>query len=410
MKKLLSAGLALLFALTSVFSVLAAPPVPPVRAPAASGSNAIDFDDLMSGRLPVASNSDTLSDGLLDESFSVIPYSSLGSINNTVGFGGMFLYADMYDSNEKYLGSTQSSVDGQGHAVLKMKPDCTYFNFSIYLTGTSLPSSGKYTFTADFSSDMSVVWDAKAGVTASKKYTNAQIDNKFSGGVFPLRQNSGDFQFSGVVDFGSGLSRVLFSVSLKRTDNGYHKGDPFGGFAKVNLKYTPDVAPDYSTPGTGSGASAQDFQNGVTTIMGNISDKLVEIVATISDQLKALWDQMYNFMHLEQLKNDDKNTGQIVDAINNQGSQVGQDITNSIDNNTQNIINNNNQNFDNLQNGYDNTGMNSDKDKLDNALNGYDELEDSVVDQVKDNINDFEFQNPGREYPKVCVNLQTDVR
>ena len=124
--------------------------------------------------------------------------------------------------------------------------------------------------------------------------------------------------------------------------------------------------------------------------MGNISDTLVEIVAAISDQLKALWDQMYNFMHLEQLKNDDKNTGQIVDAINNQGSQVGQDITNSIDNNTQNIINNNNQNFDNLQNGYDNTGMNSDKDKLDNALNGYDELEG--------------------EYPKVCVNLQTDVR
>lgn len=68
MKKLLSAGLALLFALTSVFSVLAAPPVPPVRAPAASGSNAMDLDDLMSGRLPVASGSDTDS----------IPYSSLG--------------------------------------------------------------------------------------------------------------------------------------------------------------------------------------------------------------------------------------------------------------------------------------------------------------------------------------------
>lgn len=47
MKKLLSAGLALLFALTSVFSVLAAPPVPPVRAPSASGSNAIDFYGLM---------------------------------------------------------------------------------------------------------------------------------------------------------------------------------------------------------------------------------------------------------------------------------------------------------------------------------------------------------------------------
>lgn len=390
MRKLLSVCLVVLFVLTSAFSALASP----FSMPAASGSNAIDSESLMSGRLPVASGSDALCDEPLDESFSVIPYSSLGSINNTVGFGGMFLYADMYDSNEKYLGSTQSPVDGQGHAVLKMKPDCTYFNFSIYLTGTSLPSSGKYTFTADFSSDMSVVWDAKAGVTASKKYTNAQIDNKFSGGVFPLRQNSGDFQFSGVVDFGSGLSRVLFSVSLKRTDNGYHKGDPFGGFAKVNLKYTPDAAPDYSTPGTGAGASAQDFQNGVTNLMGNISDKLVEIVATISDQLKALWDQMYNYMHLEQLKNDDKNTGQIVDAINSQGEQVGQDITNSIDNNTQNIINNNNQNFDNIQNGYDNTGMGADKDKLDSAINGYDKLEDDVVNQVKDNINQFEFKNP----------------
>lgn len=47
MKKLRSAGLALLLVLTSAFSVLAAPPVPPARAPAASGSNAIDFYGLM---------------------------------------------------------------------------------------------------------------------------------------------------------------------------------------------------------------------------------------------------------------------------------------------------------------------------------------------------------------------------
>jgi|GEM_PF-1290093 len=393
MKKLRSAGLALLFALTSVFSVLAAPPVPPVRAPAASGSNAMDLDGLMSGRLPVASNSDALSDGLLDESFSVIPYSSLGEINNTVGFDDMWLYVDMYDINGKFMGNVQTPVDDRGHAVLRMRPDCTYFFFAIILRGTSLPSSGKYTFTVDFSSDMSVVWGDTLFVRGSKSYNNAETDETVSK-TFAVRQNSGDFQASGVIEFGSGLKQVSFMLGLAENNHGYHKGDPFGGFAKVNLKYTPDVAPDYSTPGTGSGASAQDFQNGVTTIMGNISDKLVEIVATISDQLKALWDQMYNFMHLEQLKNDDKNTGQIVDAINNQGSQVGQDITNSIDNNTQNIINNNNQNFDNLQNGYDNTGMNSDKDKLDNALNGYDELEDSVVDQVKDNINDFEFQNP----------------
>ena len=47
MKKLRSAGLALLLVLTSAFSVLAAPSVPPARAPATSGSNAIDFYGLM---------------------------------------------------------------------------------------------------------------------------------------------------------------------------------------------------------------------------------------------------------------------------------------------------------------------------------------------------------------------------
>lgn len=369
---------------------MAAPSVVPV----ASGSDAIDSESLMSGRLPVASGSDALSDEPLDESFSVIPYSSLGSINNTVGFGGMWLYADMYNSAGSYIGNVRTPVDGRGHAVLKMNPDCSRFILAILLTGTSLPSSGKYTFTVDFSSDMAVKWRSHASISANKPRLNAESSNSFILDGFSVRQNSGDFQFSGVCEFGSGLSSVYFSVGLLEKDNGYHQGDPFGGFAKVNLKYTPDAVPDFSTPGTGAGASAQDFQNGVTNIMGNISDKLVEIVATISDQLKALWDQMYNYMHLEQLKNDDKNTGQIVDAINSQGEQVGQDITNSIDNNTQNIINNNNQNIDKIQNGYDNTGMGADKDKLDSAINGYDKLEDDVVNQVKDNINQFEFKNP----------------
>ncbi|MBR9943105.1 hypothetical protein KE502_04600 [Clostridiaceae bacterium Marseille-Q3526] len=47
MKKLRPAGLALLLALTSAFSALAAPAVPPARAPAVSSSNAIDFYGLM---------------------------------------------------------------------------------------------------------------------------------------------------------------------------------------------------------------------------------------------------------------------------------------------------------------------------------------------------------------------------
>ena len=376
MKKLRSAGLALLLVLTSAFSALAAPSVPPARAPAASGSNAIDFDDLMSGRLPVASGSDADS----------IPYSSLGSVTNTVDYSAVDVIIYCYRDG-KTLGRVIVKLDPDGYfhtTGTGRWPDADSFRVYFSILPEVLPSSGTYLTTVDFSSDFSLKWDErshyaffKQGKISALQQTSYYQDN--------VRQNPGDFQFQSVIDIGSNLKEMSLGVS---TDE-IIPSEGIGGYVKINFTVSSEST-NISTPGTGSGASTQDFQNGVTDIMGNISDTLVEIVAAISDQLKALWDQMYNFMHLEQLKNDDKNTGQIVDAINNQGSQVGQDITNSIDNNTQNIINNNNQNFDNLQNGYDNTGMNSDKDKLDNALNGYDELEG--------------------EYPKVCVNLQTDVR
>jgi hypothetical protein len=209
-------------------------------------------------------------------------------------------------------------------------PDTDSFRVYFSILPEGLPSSGTYLTTVDFSSDFSLKWNERSHYAFFKQ-----------GKISALQQTS----------YYQDTDEIVPSEGI-------------GGYVKINFTVSSEST-NISTPGTGSSASTQDFQNGVTDIMGNISDTLVEIIAAISDQLKALWDQMYNFMHLEQLKNDDKNTGQIVDAINNQGSQVGQDITNSIDNNTQNIINNNNQNFDNLQNGYDNTGMNSDKDKLD---------------------------------------------
>lgn len=386
MRKLLSVCLVVLFVLASVFSVVAAPSS---VVPVASDSNAIDSESLMSGRLPVASGSDALSDEPLDESFSVIPYSSLGKIENTVDYSHVKVVFNVYKGN-KYLGATSSGLDSSGYfkaSGLGRWPDADKWYMYVTLENGAIPSSGTYQCIVDFSSDFSVQWAEKASLHFDKKNKNATTSR--STYYVPFMQNSGDFQIKTTVDVGSSLFEMMFGPN---TDE-IIPSEGISGYLKINFTLSSKT-PEVSTPGTGAGASAQDFQNGVTNLMGNISDKLVEIVATISDQLKALWDQMYNYMHLEQLKNDDKNTGQIVDAINSQGEQVGQDITNSIDNNTQNIINNNNQNFDNIQNGYDNTGMGADKDKLDSAINGYDKLEDDVVNQVKDNINQFEFKNP----------------
>lgn len=370
----------------------------------ALASFATPSDAFMDGRLPVASGSDAHE---VDSSFSVepAPYSSLGTVTNTVDYDGVYLYADFYSSSGAYLGFSQSQVDSSGHGTIQTVDDAGYMAVGIYLDGSALPSSGTCSFTADFASDFSVNWQSSGAIGSIKDYSNAESDSTRASSI-PVRQNSGDWQMSGTVEIGSSLRRLIFLVWTTETDSGFHFGDPFGGYIKVNFKRASDsTEPDYSTPGTGSASSTQDFQSGVTDIMGSISDTLVEIVATISDQLKALWDQMYNYMHLEQLANDDKNTGQIVDAINGQGSQVSQDIINNQDNNTQDIIdsqesnaqdiiNNQNSNFDNLENGYDNSGIASDNEKLDDALDNYDALEDSVMEQVEDRINDFEFDNP----------------
>ena len=350
-------------------------------------------DSLMDGRLPVASGADASE---LDASFSVdpVPYSSLGSVENTVNYDGVRLYADFYDSSQVFAGSTSVLVDSSGHANFIVPTNASYMNFGIELEEKALPSSGIYSFTVDFASDFSVNYDTDSGmqIHSDKSYRNAGSQREKSSYVYPLKTNSGDWQSSGTVNIGSGLNWIVFMISFSKTDNGLHPGEPFGGYAKVNLKYNPSAQPDSTT--VGAGDATQDFQSGVTDIMGSISDTLVEIVSTISDQLEALWDQMYNYMHLEQLANDDKNTGQIVDAINSQGSQVSQDIIDSQDENAQDIMDNQDSNFDNLENGYDNSGMASDNEKLDGAINDYDSLEDSVIEQVEGNINDFQFDNP----------------
>ena len=345
-------------------------------------------DALMEGKLPVASGSDA---NEIDDSFSYdpVPYSSLGSVENTVDYSAVKVVFNVYKDNQ-YLGATSNSVNSSGYfkaTGLGRWPDANKWYMYITLENGAIPSSGTYQCTVDFSSDFSIQWFDKANLHFDKENKNATTSR--STYYVPITQNSGDLQIKTTIDVGSSLFAMLFGPS---TDE-IIPSEGIGGYIKINFTLSNEST-DISTPGTGSASSTQDFQNGVTDIMGSISDTLIEIVSTISDQLEALWDQMYNYMHLEQLANDDKNTGQIVDAINSQDSQVSQDIIDSQDENTQDIIDNNDSNFDNLENGYDNSGMASDNEKLDGAINDYDSLEDSVIEQVEGNINDFQFDNP----------------
>lgn len=64
-----------------------------------------------------------------------------------------------------------------------------------------------------------------------------------------------------------------------------------------------------------------------------MNDTLKEIVQTISKQLEALWNQMYNYIHLEDMANADKNADKIVNGAN----QNTQEIIDNADENTDEV-------------------------------------------------------------------------
>ena len=66
--------------------------------------------------------------------------------------------------------------------------------------------------------------------------------------------------------------------------------------------------------------------------------------------------------------------------------------------NVYNVPSGNKENTDQITGGYDNSGMSSDKDRLDSSLQEYEESEQTVLDQVNDSLNDFEFNSGFDEY------------
>ena len=132
-----------------------------------------------------------------------------------------------------------------------------------------------------------------------------------------------------------------------------------------------------------------------------MADTLEEIVQTISNQLESLWNQMYNYIHLEDMANADKNADKIVNGLQEQmdaDRQNTEDIIAAEEANTTTIVNNNNENTEKITNGYDSSGMDQQNDRLSDTLQGLDEQESQIVDQITQPLNDFTFDNPVTQY------------
>lgn len=154
---------------------------------------------------------------------------------------------------------------------------------------------------------------------------------------------------------------------------------------EVIFKADATSEPALSAPGD-SGSAENHIANQSSQIAQNtaaMQDTLKEIVQTISKQLEALWNQQYNYIHLEDMANADKNADKIVNSIN--------------DNISDQMINDD-ANTDTIVNGYDNSPMDSTNDQLSSKLEDQAAQEQQIMNQISDPLNSFEFSNPITEY------------
>ena len=342
-------------------------------------------DDVKAQRaVASASEVDLMTMDLTDDDYSVSPYSSVGTVTNTVDYSGCAVQVNYVLNGKSIWKFIPLNSDGTFSSIL---PDGAKLRAAeFYLYRTALPSSGKYNFSFDFSSDFSFDWD-HVNIAYTKSVNNASDFRSF---YYPSYQSlSGDVYISPfLLDLGS-ISRLAIGLIL---DDPY--GDSFGGSVRFNFTQSFSSSnPDSTTPGVGAEFSEQDYQNGVTSGLSNIGDTLEEIVETISLQLEALWNQMYNYIHLPEYEK----LEQIRQAIENIRLDVdvdNQDVVNKLDEQ----IKNDNANTQHVTNGYDKSTLDDTNTQLSDTFQAQEDQEQDIMEQISHPLDDFEFKNPITPY------------
>lgn len=363
----------------------------------------------------------------------VVPVSSLGIVKNTVDFSGssVAVFANGYWNFFAYPG-----VDGSFNGVT----DFSVYNYQLQLSSHSLPSSGVYNMSVDFTSDASmdidhvILWVAYHPSNAEVVSSSYVVDRTNG-----LLVNSGDFLFRDVViDFNSPVTEFNISVFLNEPipSNG-----ALGGKFAINFNYSSSNDPDLTTPGrpisdqdydqnvsnslNSISGSVSDISSGISDIESGISEMnqsldyisqsqnliiqgIDNVILHISDQLYAFWDQLYNLIHvptyaiLEQILqaindldiNIEVDLGEIKTAIQNQTSSLLSQLTDS----TVQIGSDIDDATDQVVNGYDPSGIESDNERLDQVINEYDDVESELFDDSKDYISGFDFEDGLDQY------------
>lgn len=347
-----------------------------------------------------------------DDNVSVA--SSLGSVNNTVDFSGCYVHVRYYSSSGYiYVHKIPVSVGGTFSYVVPKGESVS--SIVLYLhPSASLPVSGKYKVSFDFASDSSLQYSSV--FNWMKWMSKNQESREQSFKISNFQQSSGDLLGSYILSLQSNISYFAFDINLKEP---VLSGGAVGGKFSINFSQSSS-SPEVSSPGTAP--SDTDIQSGIASTTTQIASSVNEVYESIqqlmqhiSNQLAALWDQMYNYMHVPtynklqeilqaiqaiQLKVN-VDVSSVVDAVDNSANR----ITDSVNSSINNQISNDNKNADDIKNGYDNSGMKADNDRLNDKISQYDNVEDQLFDDAKDKIGNFTFDNSLTKYTDVLSDI-----
>lgn len=335
------------------------------------------------------------SDSLFWQQLDAQDSSRAADIVNTVDYSSCVLSVRYYDMSN-VLHSKNTTFNSNGHAILTRPDDFAKpYGINLYLNSGSLPPSGKYTCEIKFMSDTGGFTYSNPYIYLYQHLNNASTEYKNI--KASLSQFSGDFSTSFSLDR-SQSDQVRLTVQVS-SDFGF----PYGGYLKVNFTRIPSSSDVDITVGEppSSNDLQQDTANNTGQIANNTSqmaETLKEIVQTISNQLAALWDQMFNLIHLPEMLNWDQNTQKIIDALQGElniqidnDNEIAIDIMDNDDKNTDAIIKNDDKNTDRITNGYDNSKFKDQNNKLDSAINEYDQAEDAVLSSVSGYLEGFQM-------------------
>lgn len=339
-----------------------------------------------------------------DDNISVA--SSLGSVSNTVDFSGCRVKVRYNNGSEFVYGhDIPLSLAGTFSYVVPAGEKVNNVVFFLH-PSASLPVSGKYKVTFDFASDASMEYSNIYNYMEWRSKNQKSQITTYK--ITDFRQSSGDLYGSFILSLQSNISVFSFDCTLKDTLSG---GAAIGGKLSVNFSQTSGSA-NINSPGTAP--SSDDIQSGIASTTTQIASSVNEVYESIqqlmqhiSNQLAALWDQMYNYMHVpmynkaQEILNAIKaiqlkvniDVSSIVDSINDMSTNVVDKVTDQ--------ISNDNKNADDIQNGYDSSGMDSDSSKLDNSLKDYEDAEGTVLDSVNDALNNFSFDASLSDYKSI---------